>query len=134
MLDSVLIVLSSRLGRFRPAGASPSARLAGTYRPDAADSSVRPDSAVRAAAMTGGPDSGRYGQTAGTGRPGERTWRTWREQQRGLRPADRPVPAGTVRALLPDARLGPGRRGPGPGDPAAGLAGLRPLRREPRVA
>src|SRR5262245_51555226 len=39
-----------------------------------------------------------------------------------VRRAHGALPAGAAGALLPDARLVPGRRGPGPGDAAAGLA------------
>ena len=51
----------------------------------------------------------------------------------GVRAAHRPVPGRAAGALLPDARLGPRRRGPGAGDPGARLAGLRRVR-GPRVA
>src|SRR5579863_5245074 len=47
--------------------------------------------------------------------------------QRGVRAAYRAVPARTARALLPDARLGLRRRGPGAGDPGAGLAVVQRL-------
>src|SRR5215467_6824416 len=47
--------------------------------------------------------------------------------QRGVRTADRAVPARVAGALLPDARLGLRRRGPGAGDPGPGLAVLQRL-------
>src|SRR5690242_6286131 len=45
--------------------------------------------------------------------------------QRGVRTADRAVPARAAGALLPDARLRLRRRGPGAGDPGPGLAVLQ---------
>src|SRR5439155_23089278 len=43
-------------------------------------------------------------------------------------PADRALPFRAARPLLPDARLGPGRRGRAAGDAAARLARAAPLR------
>src|SRR5207245_7547601 len=47
--------------------------------------------------------------------------------QRRLRATDRAVPARAAGALLPDARLGLRRRGPGAGDPGPGVAVLQRL-------
>ena len=71
--------------------------------------------------MNSGDRAGRYVEGTPEGRTSD-------GQRRGLRPADQPVPAGAAGALLPDARLGARGRGPGAGDAAAGLAGLRPVR------
>src|SRR5260370_24437697 len=46
----------------------------------------------------------------------------------GLRPARRPLPARAAGALLPDPRLGPGRRGRAAGGPAGRLAGPERIR------
>ncbi|CAG7647141.1 hypothetical protein SBRY_40594 [Actinacidiphila bryophytorum] len=48
--------------------------------------------------------------------------------QRCLPAAGGRIPARAAGPLLPDARLRPGRRGPGPGDVSARLARLRRLR------
>src|SRR6185437_11519236 len=56
--------------------------------------------------------------------------RTADGHERGLREPRRPPALGAAGALLPDARLGPRRRRLGAGDDAAGLAGLRPVRRQ----
>src|SRR5258706_7665574 len=54
--------------------------------------------------------------------------RTGKERRRaGVRIAGRPVPARAAAALLPNARLAPGRRGPGPGDAVVRVARPRAL-------
>src|SRR5438270_824696 len=75
---------------------------------------------------TGGPDGwGEYASGGGrAGQPGIK---------RGFRAPYRPVPGRAAGTLLPHARLGSRRRGPGAGDDAAGVALFRPVR-GPRVA
>src|ERR1700729_136935 len=82
--------------------------------------------------------AGRYRQTdarqprqaaTATGYGGERE----HHRRRGLR-RRRPLPARAGGALLPDARLGGGRRGRRPGGAGPGVEGPRPLRRGTRVA
>ncbi len=50
-------------------------------------------------------------------------------RRRGLPGAHRPLPSGAPRALLPDARIVPRRRGHTPGDPVVGMASTRSIRR-----
>src|SRR5580658_1333726 len=58
----------------------------------------------------------------------------WRDGEgRRLRSPGRTVPDGAAGVLLPDARLGSRRRGPGPGDVPEGVAGAGAVRRDPQL-
>src|SRR5258708_6907074 len=77
------------------------------------------------AAMGSGPPAGMYREREDGG--------CGDGEERGFREPDRAVPAGVARALLPHARFGARRRGPRAGHNAAGMAGLRHVRRGSRV-
>ena len=56
------------------------------------------------------------------------------DEDRRLRSPARTVPFGVAGVLLPDARLGPRRRGPGPGHVPEGVAGAGSVRRDSQLA
>src|SRR5271170_8418254 len=64
---------------------------------------------------------------------GAETGRGHDDEGRRLRAPGRTVPDGAAGVLLPDARLGSRRRGPGPGHVPEGLAGTRAVRRESQL-
>src|SRR5580658_5284084 len=56
------------------------------------------------------------------------------DEGRRLRSPGRTVPDGAAGVLLPDARLGSRRRGPGPGHVPEGVAGAGAVRRDSQLA